>query len=322
MFGSNRIGSGRSPHIIAEQPDLTTLGTDHVRAAPERFQLMQGQVHGGERPPGERVIDRGGSVPTTEQVLTLVREARSYEEIGERLGVPAGQAYMIATGLPADGGDVPAPEERWREGLLPSSSQHLVNPTSENPTSNDVALGWGKRRAARDEQMRAAAERRGVSPPEIADPGDEKDITVVLTRDHNQVRSLVEQLNALPSFTKGGTAAHQSRRETIVDMIAIRLSRHERAEARYFWPAVRTALDDGEQRADTGLGQEQDGEETLSALGRLGGDNKEFDTLVERLTLQIRKHVAFEERVFLDLVVAMSAEHRERLGRTIRDTQG
>lgn len=37
--------------------DLTTLGEGYVREAHERFQKMQEQIHGGEEPPSERVID-------------------------------------------------------------------------------------------------------------------------------------------------------------------------------------------------------------------------------------------------------------------------
>lgn len=260
-------------------------------------------------------------VPTTQQVLALVRAGRSYEDIGAQLGVPPGQAYMIATGLPADGGDTLAPEDRRREGLLAPTSQHLVNPAAVNPTVNDEALAWVKRRAAGDRQMRSAADRRDAVPPEIADPDDVGDVVVVLTRDHNQVRSLLEQLNALPSYTKGGTAAHMSRRKSVVDMITYRLSQHETVEEEHFWPVVREVLADGDERADTALEQEQEGMETLTALGKLDGDNEDFDTLVERLTLQLRKHVAYEERVFLDLTAAMDDDDRDRLGRRVRDAE-
>ena len=37
--------------------DLTTLGAGYVRDAHERFEKMQEQIHGGEKPPSERVID-------------------------------------------------------------------------------------------------------------------------------------------------------------------------------------------------------------------------------------------------------------------------
>src|ERR687895_1200534 len=44
--------------LIANQLDLTTLGAGYVRDAHERFERMQQQIHGGEKPPSEQVIDQ------------------------------------------------------------------------------------------------------------------------------------------------------------------------------------------------------------------------------------------------------------------------
>jgi hypothetical protein len=44
-------------HLLATQLDLTTLGTGYVREQHERFERMQQQIHGGEEPPSEQVID-------------------------------------------------------------------------------------------------------------------------------------------------------------------------------------------------------------------------------------------------------------------------
>ena len=43
--------------LLATQMDLTTLGAGYVREQHERFEQMQRQIHGGEKPPSERVID-------------------------------------------------------------------------------------------------------------------------------------------------------------------------------------------------------------------------------------------------------------------------
>lgn len=43
--------------LLATQMDLTTLGAGYVREQHERFQRMQETIHGGEKPPTERVID-------------------------------------------------------------------------------------------------------------------------------------------------------------------------------------------------------------------------------------------------------------------------
>ena len=86
---------------------------------------------------------------TRDQVLELLDHGHSYETAAKELGLPAGQVFMIATGLPADGGDGPAPEELENKRLLPGSSQHLVNPPAFNPTRSDEVLRWVRDRAKR-----------------------------------------------------------------------------------------------------------------------------------------------------------------------------
>jgi hypothetical protein len=82
--------------------------------------------------------------------MELLREGHTYETAARELQIPAGQAFMIATGLPADGGDAPAPEELASKAVLPGSSQHLVNPPPFNPTRKPHVVEWVKRRAARE----------------------------------------------------------------------------------------------------------------------------------------------------------------------------
>lgn len=66
------------------------------------------------------------------------------------LHIPAGRAYMIATGQPADGGTTPGPEEPGDQSLLPGKAQQLVNPPALNPTRNVQVMDWVKQRAARE----------------------------------------------------------------------------------------------------------------------------------------------------------------------------
>ena len=99
-------------------------------------------------------------VSVRERVLALVREGVSYEEIGQRLGIRPGLAYLVATGLSADGSDAPSPQAHDRPGFL-GTSQHLANPQpAENPTSKESVITWIKRRVAADRQMQAAAAAR------------------------------------------------------------------------------------------------------------------------------------------------------------------
>lgn len=87
---------------------------------------------------------------THDQVLELLEHGHSYETAATELGLPAGQVFMIATGLPADGGDAPAPDELQNKRLLPGSPQQLVNPPAVNPTRSEAVIRWVQSRAARE----------------------------------------------------------------------------------------------------------------------------------------------------------------------------
>jgi hypothetical protein len=253
-------------------------------------------------------------MPTREQVRQLLARGLDYEAAGRELHIPAGQAYLIATGVPADGSDsVPDQEMARRDDLLPVSQQ-LSNPPHHNPTSKESVRAWLAARVAADGPMRAAMRQRTAEPPAIEDPDDSHDAVTVLGRQHNQVRWLLKQLQALPSHTTGGSPAHMSDRKSIVDMVTVRLSEHETIEEELFWPAVRKALPDGDHYADTALQQEQEGKDSLTELGRLDPDSREFDEHVDQLVMQVRKHVAFEELVFLKMREAMSQDDLDRLG--------
>jgi hemerythrin HHE cation binding domain-containing protein len=236
-----------------------------------------------------------------------------YAAVAERLGIPPGQAYLIATGRPADGGD----SATGREPGLLASSQHLANPPHENPTGSESVKQWIRARVAADGPMREAAEQRTAAPSDEGGAEASTDVLDVLGRDHNNVRALVKQLSALPGHKNGGTAEDKSQRKSIVDMITVRLSGHEAAEEELLWPTVRKVLPDGDDWADGALRQEQEGKETLTALAALEPDTDEFDSLVEQLVAQLRKHVAYETEVFRRLRESMPGEDREKLGKRV-----
>ena len=255
-------------------------------------------------------------MPGRERVRTMLEAGLGYEDIAAHLHVSPGLVYLVATGMPADGSDAPAADAHERLGFL-KTSQHLSNPQpADNPTSKDSVLAWIKGRVSGDLQMREAAAARDPAPgkKQPADGDEDVDLVDHLTRDHNQVTAMLKQLATIPGKVKGGTPAQMSTRKSIVDMVTDALSRHETAEQQVLWPAVRASLPDGDQRADTALQQEQEGDDVLAALGRHGGDTEKFDELVERLTADARIHVAFEETVFLDLRDRLDREELKRLG--------
>ena len=260
-------------------------------------------------------------VASRERICQLLDGGLDYQAVAERLGIPAGQAYLIATGRPADGSDAPPGQPR---GAL-AASQQLANPPHDNPTSSQRVLDWIAARVAADRPMRDAAAQRTPepAPPPAEDPDNpeageySRDVTVVLTRQHNQVRALLKQLQALPSHKNGGSAADLSARKSVADMITIRLSQHEATEEKYLWPTVRTALADGDALADRALSQEQEGLRTLAELSRLAPDTDRFDECVQQLVAELRKHVAYEEEVFALMRETLPDDQREQLGRNI-----
>ncbi len=244
--------------------------------------------------------------------MSLVDAGMTYEEVGRRLQVQPGLAYLLATGLPADGSDAPSATARERTAVL-GTSQHLSSPQpAGNPTSKDSVHEWLQRRVAADDAMQlAAARRRPASPLHGDREGDAVDL---LTQEHNHVTSLLKRLATIPGVRKGGTPTQLATRRALADEVATELAPHLRAEDRLLWPAVRDALSDGDDLAGTGEQMGRHGLEVLDRLDGLGPDTEEFDDCIEEVSAASRKHVAFTDRVFLDLREAMDRDALLALG--------
>ncbi len=93
-----------------------------------------------------------------DDILRLVGAGASYETVGRRLGMPAGRAYLVATGIPADGSAALSPEDRTRPGLIGGSTQTLVNPNVDGPADAASTRRWLQRRSAADATTGSPAE--------------------------------------------------------------------------------------------------------------------------------------------------------------------
>ena len=85
-----------------------------------------------------------------QEVLELIRSGENYESAGRRLGIPAGTAYMIATGIPADFSDSLGAEDYEREGLQLGNTQALLGVPPANPNTPEEkpeVIEWVRRRA-------------------------------------------------------------------------------------------------------------------------------------------------------------------------------
>nr|WP_257233591.1 hemerythrin domain-containing protein [Halopolyspora algeriensis] len=140
----------------------------------------------------------------------------------------------------------------------------------------------------------------------------------VLTREHNRIAAMVKELKTLPGHSDGGSQEQISQRGQLVEMIATAMSRHETIENEHFWPIVRRVLPDGDSWADGAAQRQQQGQETLAALGEHPADSEEFDQLVGTLISQSHQHAAYQDHLFLELHRAMPSGELEELGETLR----
>jgi hypothetical protein len=110
-------------------------------------------------------------MPTRRQVRDLVHEshrasaaggdrvdAADYGAAADRLGIPPGRAYLIATGVPADGSPLsgfagPVTDD---QDALGSRAQALVNSREVNPISRGDVHAWIRRRAFSDASLRTS----------------------------------------------------------------------------------------------------------------------------------------------------------------------
>jgi hypothetical protein len=92
----------------------------------------------------------GELVLTREQVHAAVTDERSWDVAAQVLGVKPGLAFMVGTGIPADGSGVPDLAGRLSGGPALSSPQELVNPRGHNPLRNELVEAWVRGRATRD----------------------------------------------------------------------------------------------------------------------------------------------------------------------------
>jgi hypothetical protein len=111
-------------------------------------------------------------MPTEQQVLAAAGPGLDYERASQVLGIPPGQAYLVATGLPVDGSDMPRPADLHRPGVIDGSTQHLVYGKLElvNPAQKLEVQEWIRHRARHDQASVAAADSRGAGRANPAAP--------------------------------------------------------------------------------------------------------------------------------------------------------
>lgn len=137
------------------------------------------------------------------------------------------------------------------------------------------------------------------------------DALTFLREDHKSVLGMLEVLDGAPS----GAGAELSGLDTMVTNLVIAESQHEAIEEQFFWPAVRDALDDGDELADEAINQEQEGKKLLQRLedGRPG--DPDYQQALQEFVKAAREHIMYEQDVVWPVFeAAVSREEREKLG--------
>jgi hemerythrin superfamily protein len=136
---------------------------------------------------------------------------------------------------------------------------------------------------------------------------EHENVIAVLTLDHREVEEMFAQLE-VPGLDP-------EKRRDIADDLIIELVRHSVAEEQYLYPAVRKALPDGDEIADTEISEHAEAERTMKELDGLDATDARFDPLVRQLMTEIRAHVADEEHsLFPRFAAACSDEDLRDLG--------
>lgn len=134
------------------------------------------------------------------------------------------------------------------------------------------------------------------------------DALTFLREDHKSVLGMLEVLDGAPS----GEGAQRSGLKTMVTNLVIAESPHEAIEEQYFWPAVREALENGDELADRAVEQEQEGKQLLQILEDGAPGDPEYQRALQKFVALGREHIAFEQDVVWPKFEA--AVSRERLG--------
>jgi hemerythrin-like domain-containing protein len=140
------------------------------------------------------------------------------------------------------------------------------------------------------------------------------DALTFLRGEHESVLGMFEVLDGAPV----GTGARQSGLETMVENLVIAESQHEAIEEQLFWPAVRDALDDGDELADHAIAQEEAGKKLLQQLEDGAPGEAEYHAALQEFIKAGREHISYEQDVvWPKLSAAVSGERLEKLGREL-----
>jgi hemerythrin-like domain-containing protein len=144
------------------------------------------------------------------------------------------------------------------------------------------------------------------------------DALTFLREDHKSVLGMLEVLDGAPA----GSGADLSGLGTMVTNLVIAESQHEAIEEQFFWPAVREALDDGNELADEAITQEQEGKKLLQRLNDGEPGDPDYQQALQEFVKAGREHIMYEQDVVWPrFQAAVGREELEKLGEKLEQAK-
>jgi hemerythrin superfamily protein len=132
------------------------------------------------------------------------------------------------------------------------------------------------------------------------------DALALLTTDHRTVEDLFQQYEQLTDPEEQTRLVHQ-----VVHELAV----HGEIEELLFYPAIRSALEDGDAAAEEAIHEHVEIKQTLNDLDSMRAGDEGFDSKMRELMAEVRHHVEEEEgEIFPAFRAAVEADELQRLG--------
>ena len=136
--------------------------------------------------------------------------------------------------------------------------------------------------------MRTSSTTTRNTPKNMGKAAEGVDAITLLTEDHENVKSMFEQYEAL------GERAHASKKK-LATQICTELTKHATAEEEIFYPAVRAAGKDKEDMVDEATVEHASAKDLIAQILEMEPTEELFDAKVKVLSELIEHHVQEEE---------------------------
>jgi hemerythrin superfamily protein len=128
-----------------------------------------------------------------------------------------------------------------------------------------------------------------------------QDAIALLIADHREVSEMFQQFEEL------GDRAKASKKK-LVDKITTALKLHTQIEEEIFYPAVREASDELEDKVDEAVVEHASAKDLIAQLDEMDPDDELYDAKVKVLSEQIEHHVEEEEKDMFPKVKKMGLD--------------